>query len=91
MDSYDRILKCIAHLIYLLLEIAKTEEQENIVMKIITDLIRVNPTTILSGDSLLHLCVSKLNTLRCSSQFMDEEPPVSISLMIFNVFQNQKF
>lgn len=72
-DSFDRILKCITHLIYLMLQTAKTSEQKVNIKQLITNLTRVNPRTVSAEDTLLHLCVSKSNTLR-SSYFLDEEP-----------------
>lgn len=77
VDSFDRILKCITHLIYLLLQTAKTAEHKALVKSLVTNLNRVNPRTIILEDTLLHLCVSKTNTLR-STYFLDEEPIVSI-------------
>lgn len=70
-ESFDRILKCITHLIYLLVETGRTPEQKEIVHKIVSDLICSNPRSASTGDTLLHLCVSRLNTIK-SSYFQDD-------------------
>lgn len=75
MDSFDRILKCITHLIYLMLQTAKTKEENEIVTELVVNLVKVNPRTASTEDTLLHLCVSRLNTIK-SSYFMDEDPVV---------------
>lgn len=76
VDSFDRILRCITHLIYLMLLTAKTKEQNETVTDLVWNLVKTNPRCVSTEDTLLHLCVSKLNTIR-SSYFMDEDPIVS--------------
>lgn len=71
IENFDKILKCITHLIYLMLQSAKTEEQKNLVRDLVTDLIRINPRSASTEDTLLHLSISKLNTIR-SGYFSDE-------------------
>ncbi|XP_065155286.1 protein fem-1 homolog CG6966 isoform X2 [Atheta coriaria] len=75
IESYDRILKSITHLIYLMIRSA-TSEQITIVQRLVTDLVRVNPKSGTTDDSLLHLCVSKLNTIR--SGYFSEDEPIAI-------------
>ncbi|GFG36055.1 hypothetical protein Cfor_01723 [Coptotermes formosanus] len=70
-ESYDRILKCITHLIYLLVETARTDEQKEQMHEMVTALIRSNPRSASTGDTLLHLCVSRLNTIK-SAYFSDD-------------------
>jgi len=70
-ESYDRILKCITHLIYLLVETARTDEQKEQMREMVTALIRSNPRSASTGDTLLHLCVSRLNTIK-SAYFSDD-------------------
>ncbi|XP_069695746.1 protein fem-1 homolog C [Periplaneta americana] len=70
-ESYDRTLKCITHLIYLLVETARTDEQKEQMREMVTALIRSNPRSASTGDTLLHLCVSRLNTIK-SSYFSDD-------------------
>ncbi|RZC37495.1 Fe hyd lg C, Ank 2 and/or zf-C3HC4 3 domain containing protein [Asbolus verrucosus] len=72
VDFFDKILKCVTHLIYLMVETAKTSEQIETVLCLITNLVRMDPRSVLTEDSLLHLCVSKCNTIR-SSYFVDED------------------
>ncbi|CAG2058844.1 unnamed protein product [Timema podura] len=70
-ESFDRTLKCIAHLIYLLVETAHTQSQREEVHHMVSKLIRHNVRSASTGDTLLHLCVSCLNTIK-SSYFTDE-------------------
>lgn len=70
-ESYDRTLKCITHLIYLLVETAQTDQQKEEMREIVTAIIRSNPRSASTGDTLLHLCVSRLNTIK-SSYFSDD-------------------
>lgn len=70
-ESYDRILKCITHLVYLLVKTARTEDDRQRVYSLITNLVRYNPCSASTGDSLLHLCVSRLNTIK-SSYFAED-------------------
>jgi hypothetical protein len=70
-ESYDRTLKCITHLIYLLVETARTDDQKEQMREMVTALIRSNPRSASTGDTLLHLCVSRLNTIK-SSYFADD-------------------
>jgi hypothetical protein len=70
-ESYDRTLKCITHLIYMLVETAQTDQQKEQMRKIVTGIIRSNPRSASTGDTLLHLCVSRLNTIK-SSYFADD-------------------
>lgn len=76
-DFFDKILRCITHLIYLMIELAKTNEQIQTVISLISYLIKLNPTSVYNEDTILHLCVSRSNTIR-SSYFIDEEPIVSV-------------
>lgn len=70
-ESYDRILRCITHLVYLLVKTARTEKDRRTVYSLVSDLIRYNPCSASFGDSLLHLCVSRLNTIK-SSYFAED-------------------
>lgn len=75
MESFDRILKCVTHLIYLMLQTARTREENMVVTELIVYLVKINPRTASTDDTLLHLCVSRVNTIK-SSYFMDEDPVV---------------
>lgn len=76
-DFFDKMLKCITHLIHLMLETATTEHDRETVTELIRDLVKKNVKCVALEDSILHLCVSKLNTIR-SSYFLDEEAVVRI-------------
>lgn len=65
-DSYERILKCVTHLIYLLVETANSNEEQILMHQLVHDLVKQNPRSILTEDTLLHLCVSSLNTINSS-------------------------
>lgn len=67
-----------------MLATATTEEDKTIIKELITDLVRKNVRCAAQEDSILHLCVSKLNTIR-SSYFMDEEPIVSPKIEVWIV------
>ncbi|KAK0165341.1 hypothetical protein PV328_003860 [Microctonus aethiopoides] len=71
-DSYDRILKCVTHLIYLLVETAQTSEQKTETRQLVHKLVKQNPRSASTEDTLLHLCVSRLNTLT-SSYFTSDD------------------
>lgn len=62
-----------------------TDEDKVTVKQLITELVRKNVRCAAQEDSILHLCVSKLNTIR-SSYFMDEEPIVSTKHNLNNFF-----
>nr|XP_023011647.1 protein fem-1 homolog C [Leptinotarsa decemlineata] len=76
-DIFDKMLKCIAHLIYVMVGTATTDEDKECLSKLVTEFVRKNIKCVVSQDTILHLCVNKLNTIR-SSHFTDEEP-----IMIF--------
>ncbi|XP_048505625.1 protein fem-1 homolog C isoform X2 [Athalia rosae] len=71
-DSYDRILKCVTHLIYLFVQTAQSDEERTEAEQLVYHLVRQSPRSASTGDSLLHLCVSRLNTIR-SSYFPADE------------------
>lgn len=77
-DSYDRILKCVTHLIYLLVETAQTSEQKTEARQLVHKLVKQNPRSASTEDTLLHLCVSRLNTLT-SSYFTSDDTQVNSS------------
>ncbi|KAL1138298.1 hypothetical protein AAG570_009986 [Ranatra chinensis] len=76
-ESFDRILKCLTHLIYLLVETARGEEEKALVHSSVRALVLENPLSASTGDTLLHLCVSRLNTIK-SSYFADENQFVQL-------------
>ncbi|XP_066581895.1 protein fem-1 homolog C [Prorops nasuta] len=76
-ENYDRMLKCVTHLLYLLVEIANSDEEEFIIKQKVRDLVKRNPCTTFTEDSLLHLCVSSMNTIT-SSYFRTENVQATI-------------
>ncbi|XP_014255354.1 protein fem-1 homolog CG6966 [Cimex lectularius] len=83
-ESFDRILKCLTHLIYLMVETAKTEEEKSLVKKSVRELVKANPHSASTGDTLLHLCVSRLNTIK-SSYFTDDNLLIFPSLEVIEL------
>jgi len=68
-ESWDKVLKIISHLLHLITQLDKTPQQELPLRKRVHRLVHImDPRTIL-GDSLLHLSVSKSNTLRTQTFF----------------------
>lgn len=76
LENYDKILRCITHVIYLMLQTAKTREEKEHTINLVTRLIQINPRTASSEDTLLHMCTTKSNTIK-SGYFQDEDPIVS--------------
>ncbi|XP_046611073.1 protein fem-1 homolog C [Neodiprion virginianus] len=74
-ESYNHILKCVTHLIYLLVETARTESEKVQAQLLVCNLVKQNPRSASTGDSLLHLCASRLNTIR-SSYFSSDDIPM---------------
>ena len=56
---------------YLLVKTARNDKDRHRVYSLISNLVRFNPCSASTGDSLLHLCVSKLNTIK-SSYFAED-------------------
>ena len=65
-ESYDRMLKCVTHLIYLLIETAQTSDEKMEMRQLVHGLVRKNLRSASTEDTLLHLCVSSLNTINSS-------------------------
>ncbi|XP_057340962.1 protein fem-1 homolog A [Microplitis mediator] len=70
-DNYDRILKCVTHLIYLLIQTAQTDEQKAETRQLVHKFVKQNPRSAFTGDTLLHLCLSSINTI--SSSYFNSE------------------
>lgn len=67
------VSRCLTHLIYLMIETAQTAADKELVAELLRGLIKSNIRCFTEGETILHLCVSRLNTIR-SSYFLDEEP-----------------
>lgn len=61
-DNFDKILKVLTHQVYVLYVIPKTPEQVVLMKQLIKEILYIDPRTS-AGDTLLHLVVSKQNTL----------------------------
>lgn len=83
-ESFDRILRCITHLIYLLVETGRTREQKIIVRNLVTKLIQSKPRSAIHGDTLLHLCVSRLNTIK-GTYFADDSQLIFPNLEVIKL------
>lgn len=70
-ENFDRVLKCITHLIYLLLKTAKTVQEKRLVFTSVQGIVRANIRSACTNDTLLHLCVSRLNVIK-SGYFTDD-------------------
>lgn len=69
-ENFDRVLKCVTHLIYLLDATSKTDEEKQMVCRAIRSLVKDNIRSACTNDTLLHLCVSRLNIIK-SGYFSD--------------------
>lgn len=63
-QNFDRIFKCVTHLIYLMLQTAKNEADREILRESVTQLINRKITSAGTNDTLLHLSVSRLNYIK---------------------------
>lgn len=63
-ENFDRILKCIVHLIYLLIGTARNENQKKLLFCSVIELVAANIRSACTYDTLLHLCVSRLNVIK---------------------------
>lgn len=63
----------------------RTPEEKQFVHESVRALIQQNPRSACTGDTLLHLCVSKLNTIK-SSYFADDNQVIYVisALLHFN-------
>ncbi|XP_055376509.1 protein fem-1 homolog C [Condylostylus longicornis] len=76
-ENFDRVLKCITHLIYLLICIANSKSEKQLVIQSVHAINRQKIRSACTSDSLLHLCVSRLNVIK-STYFTDENNVRSI-------------
>ncbi|TMW43461.1 hypothetical protein DOY81_011460 [Sarcophaga bullata] len=63
-ENFDSIFKCIAHTIYLLISTARTPSRTRAVYLAVKKLVQANITSACTNDSLLHVCVSRLNVIK---------------------------
>ncbi|XP_050357480.1 protein fem-1 homolog A [Nymphalis io] len=63
-DAFDRALRCASHLLYLLLATATCARDFQELSEHVRRLVRADVRSARTGDTLLHLCVSRLNVMR---------------------------
>jgi len=68
-ESWDKVLRIISHLLHLVTQLDKTPQQELPLRKKVHRLVHIMDPRTTHGDSLLHLSVSKSNTLRTQNFF----------------------
>ncbi|KOC59247.1 Protein fem-1 like protein C [Habropoda laboriosa] len=62
-ESYERILKCVTYLIYLLVQTGTSDEEKALTRKLVRNLVKQDPRSAYTEDTLLHFCVWKTNTV----------------------------
>ncbi|KAG6464429.1 hypothetical protein O3G_MSEX014505 [Manduca sexta] len=70
-ETFDRALRCVTHLMFLLVETAAAGRERARVLQAVRELVAADVRSAHTGDTLLHLCVSRLNVIR-STYFGDE-------------------
>ncbi|XP_030370594.1 protein fem-1 homolog C [Scaptodrosophila lebanonensis] len=71
-ENFDRVMRCLAHLIYLLINTVQTEAQHRQTYNAVHETIVIgNLRSASTADTLLHLCVSRLNVIK-SGYITDE-------------------
>ena len=78
-DNYERILKCVTHLIYLLVATATSDEEKVLMHQLVHGLVKQNPRSVYTEDTLLHLCVSSSNKINSSYFTSADDVHVSIN------------
>lgn len=63
-QNFDRIFKCVTHLIYLMLKTVADAKEREVLKEAVTKLILKNITSAGTNDTLLHLSVSRLNYIK---------------------------
>lgn len=64
-ENYDRVMRCLAHLIYLLINTVHTEAQNKLICQAVHEAVVVgNLRSASTADTMLHLCASRLNVIK---------------------------
>ncbi|XP_043652193.1 protein fem-1 homolog A [Drosophila teissieri] len=64
-ENYDRVMRCLAHLIYLLINTVHTEAQNKLIRQAVHEAVVVgNLRSASTADTMLHLCASRLNVIK---------------------------
>lgn len=69
-DNFDKILKVVTHLFYILNTIPKSDKQVFEMKRLVNRVLRMAPHNS-SGDTFLHLVVSRANTMKSNTFFED--------------------
>ncbi|XP_049880625.1 protein fem-1 homolog A isoform X2 [Pectinophora gossypiella] len=80
-DTYDRALRCVTHVAWLLLRTAAGAAQRAAVRAAVRRLAAADVRSAHTRDTLLHLCASRLNVIR-STYFADEIQPIFPSVEV---------
>ncbi|XP_035775626.1 protein fem-1 homolog C-like [Anopheles albimanus] len=70
-ENFDRILKCLTHLMHLMLATAKTPDDHAAIYRAVRGLVASNVRSAITSDTLLHLSLSRLNVIK-SGYFSDD-------------------
>ncbi|KFB51997.1 AGAP004499-PA-like protein [Anopheles sinensis] len=70
-ENFDRVMKCLTHLIFLVLATAKTSSDRELIYRAVHALVQSNIRSASNNDTLLHLSVSRLNVIK-SGYFTDD-------------------
>ncbi|CAK1594787.1 unnamed protein product [Parnassius mnemosyne] len=74
-ETFDRALRCVTHLLHVLLRTARSAAQRATLRAHVRRLLQADVRSAHTRDTLLHLAVSRLNVVR-STYFADEVAPV---------------
>lgn len=79
-ENYDRVLRCLAHLIYLLINTVHTEAQHKLIYHAVRETVVVgNVRSASTADTLLHLGASRLNVIKSGYITEDNFADVGLS------------
>lgn len=78
-DTFDRALRCVAHLLWLLQATARGAGERAALEARVRRLVAADVRSAHTGDTLLHLCVSRLNVVRSTFFGDDVAGPVRLS------------
>lgn len=100
-ENFDRVLKCVTHLIYLLVSTAESDDEKKIVSILcdslqqkqnqfisktlqvkenVRKLVKNHIRSACTNDTLLHLCVSRLNVIK--SGYFNDGTAVGVSTVV---------
>ena len=69
MDNFDVILTSWVHLLHILLRLARSQHEMEVVYRLVDEILKINPIS-QHGDTLLHLAVASSSMLK-SNSFLD--------------------